>query len=117
MKYKHYSPNTKCKLIYCKDDLDQIFYLKKYVKEYKGNVVIVGFKEHEDQLLVSEGRFISVGSQYNYEEIARNIFSALRQADEIKPEIILIEGLKKEGMGLAIMNRLLRTCEYDYIEK
>lgn len=117
MKYKHYSPNTKCKLIYCKDDLDQIFYLKKYVKDYKGNVVIIGFKEHEDQLLVSEGRFISVGSQYNYEEIARNIFSALRQADEIKPEIILIEGLKKEGMGLAIMNRLLRTCEYDYIEK
>ncbi len=117
MKYKHYSPNTKCKLIYCEDDLDQIFYLKKYVKEYKGNVVIIGFKEHEEKLLVSEGRFISVGSQYNYEEIARNIFSALRKADEIKPEIILIEGLKKEGMGLAIMNRLLRTCEYDYIEK
>ena len=25
--------------------------------------------------------------------------------------------VKKENIGIAIMNRLLRTCEYDYIEK
>lgn len=117
MKYKHYSPDTKCKLIYCENELDQIFYLKKYVKEYKGNVVIIGFKEHEEKVIISDGRFINVGSKNNYDEIAKNIFSALRQADKIKPEIILIEGLKKEGIGLAIMNRLLRTCEFDYIEK
>ena len=41
----------------------------------------------------------------------------LRKADAIHPEIILIEGVKKENIGIAIMNRLLRTCEYDYIEK
>ena len=37
----------------------------------------------------------------------------------MEEEIILnqiIEGIKKEGVGIAIMNRLLRTCEYDYIE-
>lgn len=28
MKYKHYAPETSCKLVYCKDELDQIFYLK-----------------------------------------------------------------------------------------
>lgn len=116
MRYKHYSPETPCKLLYCKNELDQIFYLKKLIKEYKGNVVIIGFKEHEEKVFVSEGRFISVGSKDNYEEIAKNIFSALRKADNVKPEIIIIEGLKKEGLGLAIMNRLLRTCEYDYIE-
>ncbi len=117
MKYKHYSPNTKCKLIYCKDELDQIFYLKKYVNEYKRNVVVIGFNEHEEKLSLPKERFICVGPKDDYEEIAKNIFSALRQADKIEPEIILIEGLKKEGIGLAIMNRLLRTCEYDYIEK
>lgn len=116
MKYRHYAPETRCKLIYCENELDQIFYLKKYIKEYKGNVVVIGFEEHEEKVFVSEGRFINVGSKNNYEEIAKNIFSALRKADELKPEIILIEGLKKEGLGLAIMNRLLRTCEYDYIE-
>ena len=25
MKYKHYAPETRCKLVYCKDELDQIF--------------------------------------------------------------------------------------------
>ncbi len=116
MKYKHYSPETQCKLIYGEDDLDQIFYIKKMIKEYQGDVVVIGFKEHKEKLLVSDGRFIDVGSKYNYEEIGKNIFSALRKADVIKPEIILIEGLKKEGLGFAIMNRLLRTCGYDYIE-
>ena len=116
MKYRHYAPESKCKLIYCENELDQIFYLKKYTKEYKGNVVVLGFKEHEEKIYVSEGRFINIGSKNNYEEIAKNIFSALRKADELKPEMILIEGIKKEGLGLAIMNRLLRTCEYDYIE-
>ena len=116
MKYRHYAPESKCKLIYCENELDQIFYLKKYIKEYKGNVVVLGCKEHDEKIYVSEGRFINIGSKNNYEEIAKNIFSALRKADELKPEMILIEGIKKEGLGLAIMNRLLRTCEYDYIE-
>ena len=47
----------------------------------------------------------------------KTIFSALRNADKKNAKIILIEGTKKEGLGLAIMNRLLRACEYDLIEK
>ena len=48
---------------------------------------------------------------------AKNIYSALRKADKIKPKMILIEGVKKQGIGYAIMNRLLRTCEHNYFEK
>lgn len=117
MKYKHYSPETKCKLVNCLNELDQIFYLKKFIKEYRGNVVVIGFEEHKDKVYVSEGRFISVGTKNNFEDFAKNIYSALRKADEIKPEIILIEGVQKEGLGIAIMNRLLRTCEYDIFER
>ncbi len=116
MKYKHYSPETHCRLIYSEEDLDQIFYIKNLIKEYQGDVVVIGFKEHKEKFSIPNGRFIDVGSKYNYEEIGKNIFSALRKADKIKPGIILVEGLKKEGLGFAIMNRLLRTCGYDYIE-
>lgn len=116
MKYRHYAPETKCKLIYFENDLDQIFNIKKIIKEYKGDVVILGFSEHKEKIIVSDGRFIELGSKDNLEEIAKNIYTSLRKADEIKPKIILIEGIKKEGIGIAIMNRLLRTCEYDYIE-
>ena len=47
----------------------------------------------------------------------KNIYSALRKADELKPKRILIEGVPKIGIGIAIMNRLVRTCEYDVFEK
>ena len=84
MKYRHYAPETSCKLIYCQDDLDQVFYLKKFVKEYQGNVVVIGFKEHEEKLLLDNERFISVGKKDDLESFAKNIYSALRKADEIR---------------------------------
>lgn len=117
MKYRHYAPETACRLIYCQDDLDQIFYLKKFIKEYQGNVVVIGFEEHKDKLLLDDDRFISVGKKDNLNSFAKNIYSALRKADQIKPKMIFIEGVKKEGLGYAIMNRLVRTCEYNYFEK
>ena len=47
--------------------------------------------------------------------MAKKIYEALRKADKLKPKIILIEGTKNDGLGIAIMNRLLRTCEYDFL--
>ena len=33
MKYRHYAPNTKCKLIYSKDDQKQIDIINKFLRE------------------------------------------------------------------------------------
>lgn len=117
MKYKHYAPNTKCKMVYCEDELDQIFYINRYIRQYKGDVALLSFDEHREKIIVSDSRFISLGSKNNLEEIARNIYSALRKADSINAEVILIEGVKREGLGVAIMNRLLRAAGYDILEK
>lgn len=40
----------------------------------------------------------------------------LRKVDSFKPDIVIIEGVKNDGIGLAIMNRLIRACEYHYIK-
>lgn len=117
MKYKHYAPDTGCKLIYCEDELDQIFYLKRFIKKYEDDVVVIGFEEHKEKLLLPDERFISIGKKGELESFAKNIYSDLRKADSIKPQKILIEGVKKEGLGYAIMNRLIRTCEHDFFEK
>ena len=50
------------------------------------------------------------------EEISHNIFHILRQVDKTDYELIVIEGVKKEGLGIAIMNRLIRACSHNYIE-
>ena len=44
------------------------------------------------------------------------MFALLRKADTYNSELILIEGVEKEGLGLAIMNRLIRACAHEFIE-
>ena len=46
-----------------------------------------------------------------------SIFALLRKVDRENPDFIIIEGVKKEGLGVAIMNRLIRSVSYHYIEK
>ena len=59
---------------------------------------------------------IDIGSRFDLNEIAKNIFTDLRKVDSFNPDIVIIEGVRQEGFGLAIMNRLIRACEYNYVE-
>ena len=116
MKYKHYAPETKCKLVACLNELDQTFYLKKIAKEFDGKLIMIGFNNHETKINITNGQFLGIADKDDLDEYGKNIFSAIRYADSLKPDLIVIEGVKKVGFGIAIMNRLLRTCEYDVIE-
>lgn len=116
MKYRHYAPKTKCKLIYSSSEQNQINEINNLVKIYKENVIILGFEEHKTKINISEDKFISLGNKNNLLQISRNIYSSLRKADKYNSQIILIEGVERKDLGIAIMNRLLRTCEYDYLE-
>ena len=103
MLYKHYSPTTKCILV----DRDKMIETsKQYVKP-----VIIGSSNLSK---------IDCLKFYNYGDdlvtIAHNLFKLLRVADKDKASVILIEAVNPEGLGLAIMNRLIRTCEYNYIK-
>lgn len=109
MKYKHYAPINKCELIYIKDKSERI----KYFNEHKtNNSVIIGSSILKD---IKCKKFLHYGD--TLEEISHNIFKLLREADTYNPDLILIEGVSKEGLGLAIMNRLIRASSYNYIER
>lgn len=101
MLYKHYSPVTKCVLV---DSELMEEASKKYSKP-----IIIGSNE------ISCYRFFNYGE--NLVSIAHNIFKLLREADKLNGEVILIESVEPIGLGLAIMNRLIRTCEYNYIKR
>ena len=110
LKYKHYAPKTKCLLVYGTNDKNYI----DLINENKtNNTLILGFTEHEKYF----DKFISFGSINNLDEISHNIFSVLRKADRYNVDLIIIEGVKKEGLGIAIMNRLLRSSSFNYIER
>lgn len=109
MKYKHYAPSSKTLMIYSSNIND----LKEVVREnITSKTIIIG----SDVLShIKCYKFINYGN--SLKQISHNIFHLLRMADKDNPDLIIIEGVKREGLGLAIMNRLIRACSYNYIEK
>ena len=101
MLYKHYSPKTKCVLV-DKEKIDE-------VRKNYHNPIIFG------DSTINGDNVICYGD--NKVSIAHNIFKLLREADEKNSDVIIIQAVDLEGLGLAIMNRLIRTCEYNYIRK
>ena len=106
MKYRHYAPNTKCILIYSEDKEKLINEMRKFDKD--NNLIIT----NEKNLNLFKNA-ISYGE--TLDEISHNIFKILRKIDRENKELIIIEGVKTEGLGLAIMNRLIRACSHNYI--
>ncbi|MDL2205587.1 threonylcarbamoyl-AMP synthase [Eubacteriales bacterium OttesenSCG-928-N13] len=47
---------------------------------------------------------------------AQSLFGALRQMDEQQVDVILAEGFQADGLGLALMNRLLRAASFRIID-
>lgn len=115
MKHKHYAPNTKCILVDIENEDEKV---KKISKVLKENAAVIGSSKLA--LLLEKEANYNKENFYNYgdtlEEISKNIFALLRKVDKENYDLILIEGVKPEGLGLAIMNRLLRTCEYNCLK-
>lgn len=107
MKYKHYAPKTKCVLMYSDDKNKLLLEMKKL--------------ESDDTLVLTNDDNISffnnaIGYGKTLDDISHNIFTLLRKVDKEDKKLIIIEGVKPEGLGLAIMNRLIRACSHNYIE-
>ena len=115
MKYKHYAPNSKCVLVYSKDNEKMVAKIKE-IASNKNKVAIISCREHIEQYKEVTNFIINIGTQNDLNEISKNIFSALREVDKIIPDLVIIEGVEQEGVGLAIMNRLIRACGNNYIE-
>ena len=104
MMYKHYSPNTKCILV----DRELV---KDTSRKYSKPIIIGS----SDLSNIECFKYYNYGD--NLVEIAHNIFRLLRESDKLNADVILIEATNTTGLGLAIMNRLIRTCEYNYIKR
>jgi len=111
MKYRHYAPKTHCKLIYSQDNEKLI---KEMIKIAENNKKILVLSTTENLSHFRGYNCLDIGSKNNLLQISHNIFSTLRSIDEYNAELAVIEGVPAEGIGLAIMNRLIRACEYDY---
>ncbi len=113
MKYRHYAPKTKCVLVYGEDRQNVVRKINELANEYE-KVLILALDEEVEEFKKYE--VIKLGSKNDLLKISHNIFSALRKIDTYDVDIAIVEGVKPDGVGLAIMNRLIRACEHNYIE-
>lgn len=111
MKYRHYAPNTKCLLVYSNDNNKLVDKINEEI-ELEKNVLVLGRTSNLSKYKTENK--LDMGE--SLEDISKNIFTLLRKVDKYNVNLVIIEGVKKEGLGLAIMNRLIRACEHNYIE-
>ena len=112
---KQYAPNSECVLVYSEDENKMIDKIKEIALKHK-KVTILSSKEHVEIYKNITNLVINIGSIKDLNEVSKNIFSTLRKVDKEKTDLVIIEGVKQEGIGLAIMNRLIKACGNNYIE-
>ena len=116
MKYRHYAPKAHLKIIKGKNEktieiINEI--LENYIE--KGNDVAI-LTTDENLNKFNSGKVISLGSENDLNEIAKNLFETLRKCDDLGVQHILCQGFEEKGVGLAIMNRLNKAAGYDILE-
>ena len=116
MKYKHYAPNAKVRVIRGEND-KMLEKIGEMVHNYKDEDLKVGVMATEETKDLYEGAFvISLGRRSEPSEIAKSLFEALRSFDDLGVDIILSESFEEKGLGIAIMNRLKKSCGFDIID-
>jgi len=104
MKYRHYSPNAQVIVVEgererVREKIDEL--VKKY--RLKGlKVGVMATEEHEADVFFNLGK--------SEEEVAKNLFLALRDLDKKGVDVIIAEGVEEKGLGLAVMNRLRKAA-------
>lgn len=106
MKYTHYSPAG---ILYLVDDRENI---PSYIHEAKKAGSRVGVLTTEENADAYDADVvIACGKRNDLATVAMSLYKSLRSFDEEKVEVIFAETFAKEGLGIAIMNRLEKAAE------
>ncbi|MDO5603016.1 MAG: Sua5 family C-terminal domain-containing protein, partial [Oscillospiraceae bacterium] len=108
MKYKHYAP--KANVIMIEGDRDA--YCDYVNQRRRDGVMALCFTEDEALLRVPA---VQYGEQEDAAGQARLLFTALRRLDEAEAVTVYAHAPKKEGVALAVYNRLLRAAAFQVI--
>ena len=107
MKYKHYAPKTESFLV--EGDSDSFAELVNG----KENCVAVCFAEESDKIKIPK---LIYGSLLDEQTLAHEVFSVLRKVDSFGADKVYSHAPSKDGVGLAVYNRLIRAAAFRVIK-
>lgn len=116
MKYRHYAPKGVMQLVQGESaeavsariqaELDD-------AKQRGEKTGVLAFSEHVDQYRADV--VVELGSMAELSQAAHLLYDALRQFDDEGATYILAEACPSDGMGLAVMNRLVKAAGHRLI--
>lgn len=115
MKYRHYAPKGELTVVNGETEA-VIAYINAQVDGCR--------KEHKITGVITTGSNLpryhahickSVGERRDEETIARELYRVLRELDDENVEVIYAESFDTDGLGQAIMNRLLKAAGYKVV--
>ncbi len=114
MKYTHYAP--KAPVVVFKGDVnDVINAICKAKAEKEDQGMKVGILASDETCDFYSGCVISVGSRKEIDSVAKGLFHTLRLFDKEELDIILAESFETHLMGLAVMNRIIKSAGYNVV--
>ncbi len=107
MKYKHYAPSAPLVLLDGDEDCVISFLQRAQNSEH---CTILCYDEELNSLRYE--RLIPIGAKDDLKTQAERLFAALREADTHDSDIIYAHLPPKEGLGLALYNRMIRAAAH-----
>jgi L-threonylcarbamoyladenylate synthase len=109
-RHKHYSPRAQVVLVARGDAKEFVRLMTKLVSQKRK----IGILVHSKSLCRAAERFSSKANvcalPSDVETIARRLFDSLRDLDNARPQIIVVEKVQPEGLGAAVLDRLSRAA-------
>ena len=121
---KHYQIDYNSILLY-NDDITKLLAKVTELINKSPNCVILTYSEHigyyNDLINSNLNKYnnlhiIDLGSIDNLEFVSKNMFEHFRKAENFNSDLILIEGVKNDGLGVSIMNRFMNICNNNFID-
>ncbi len=107
MKYRHYAPSAPLILL---DGADSDVLLFMINAQREENCAIICYDE--DAVSLSSKNLIKIGAKDDLASQANTLFSALRSCNSLDVDVIYAHLPSKDGIGLALYNRMIRAAAH-----
>jgi L-threonylcarbamoyladenylate synthase len=105
-RHRHYAPNA-CVILFPQAD-EETF--RQSIEQSRAQQKKVGSITYSKVLAGIEKSQLHVTLEPSIKEVAKSLFSALRELDQQKVDVILIESIEEDGLGAAVMDRLRKAA-------
>jgi L-threonylcarbamoyladenylate synthase len=122
MKYKHYAPECEVFLVdgsvekfaaFCKKETADGFHIAVLINKDDARAFLGASSDSAKKDAAGSMRLLNYGK--TEEDFAKNLFSKLREIDSLGVDRAYIQSPQKNGIGLAVYNRLIRAAGFRVI--